>query len=309
MRVLVTGGAGFIGSHVVDRLLADGHEVSVVDNLSAGRPSHVTRPATLHVCDLRSPRLEAVFADARPQAVVHVAAQASVARSVADPLLDASVNLLGTLGLLTACQRWGVTRVVYTSTGGAAYGDTDVMPTPEDHPTNATSPYGVSKVAAERYLDCWAGLTGLSVLTVRLANVYGPRQNPLGEAGVIAIFAYRLLRGEGCVINGDGAQTRDYVFVGDVAEAIARGLERPETQGVVNIGTGLETSVNELYERLARAIGTDRPATHAPAKPGEQRRSVLDPTRAKMLLGWTPTVSLDDGLQRTVAAFRAEVSA
>jgi len=308
MRVLVTGGAGFIGSHVVERLLADGHEVSVVDNCSAGRPSYVARPATLHVCDLRSPRLEAVFADARPQAVVHVAAQASVGRSVTDPVVDASVNILGTLGLLTACRRWGVTRVVYTSTGGAAYGDTEVVPTPEDHPTNATSPYGVSKVAAERYLECWAGLTGLSVLTFRLANVYGPRQNPRGEAGVIAIFVYRLLRGEGCVINGDGGQTRDYVFVGDVAEAIARSLERPETRGVVNIGTGLETSVNEVYERLARAIGIDCPATHAPAKPGEQRRSVLDPTRAKMLLGWTPTVSLDDGLQRTVAAFRAEVS-
>ncbi len=309
MRVLVTGGAGFIGSHVVDRLLTDGHEVSVVDNLSAGRRSFVTRPAALHVCDLRSPRLEAVFADARPQAVVHVAAQASVARSVADPLLDASVNLLGTLGLLTACRRWGVARVVYTSTGGAAYGDTEVLPTPEDHPTNASSPYGVSKVAAERYLECWAGLTGLSVLTLRLANVYGPRQNPLGEAGVIAIFAYRLLRGEVCVINGDGAQTRDYVFVGDVAEAIARGLEHPEARGVANIGTGLETSVNELYDRLARTVGVDRAATHAPAKPGEQRRSVLDPTRAKMLLGWTPTISFDEGLQRTVAAFRAEISA
>jgi UDP-glucose 4-epimerase len=309
MRVLITGGAGFIGSHVVDRLLADGHDVSVVDNLSAGQRAFVAGPAALHVCDLRSPRLEAVFAAARPQAVVHVAAQASVARSVADPLLDASVNVLGTLALLTTCQRWGVARVVYTSTGGAAYGDTEVLPTPEEHPTNAASPYGVSKVAAERYLECWSGLAGASVLTLRLANVYGPRQNPLGEAGVIAIFTYRLLRDEGCVINGAGAQTRDYVFVGDVAEAVARGLERPEARGVANIGTGLETSVNELYERLARAVGVDRSATHAPAKPGEQRRSVLDPTRAKMLLGWTPTVSLDDGLQRTVAAFRAEVSA
>ena len=307
MRVLVTGGAGFIGSHVVDRLIADGHEVSVIDNLSTGRRAFVRPPATLHGCDLRSPRLDDVFAGARPQAVVHVAAQASVTRSVIDPVLDASVNVLGTVALLAACQRHRVGRVIYTSTGGAAYGDTDVLPTPEDHPMNATSPYGVTKVAAERYLDCWSGLSGVPALTLRLANIYGPRQNPLGEAGVIAIFTHRLLRGEGCLVNGDGTQTRDYVFVGDVAEAVARGLERTEARGAANIGTGLETSVNELHERLARAVGVDRAAAHGPAKPGEQRRSVLDPARAKMLLGWTPTVSLDEGLQRTVAAFRADV--
>jgi UDP-glucose 4-epimerase len=307
MRILVTGGAGFIGSHVTDRLLADGHEVHVVDNLSTGRRELVAAGAVFHACDIRSAALEAVFAGTRPEAVVHVAAQASVSRSVVDPLLDASVNVLGTIALLAACRRGGVPRVVYTSTGGAAYGDTNVLPTPEDHPMNATSPYGVTKVAAERYLECWAGLTGVSTLTLRLANIYGPRQNPLGEAGVVAIFTHRLLRGEGCVINGDGAQTRDYVFVGDVADAIARSLDRPDARGAVNIGTGLETSVNELYDRLARTVGTSRSATHAPAKPGEQRRSVLDPTRAKMLLGWTPTVSLDAGLERTVAAFRAEL--
>ena len=307
MRILVTGGAGFIGSHVVDRLLADGHEISVVDNLSTGRRELVAAGAALHVCDLRSAALDAVFAGTRPEAVVHVAAQASVARSVVDPLLDAGVNVLGTVALLAACQRWRVARVVYTSTGGAAYGDTNVLPTPEDHPTNATSPYGVTKVAAERYLECWSGLTGVPTLTVRLANIYGPRQNPLGEAGVIAIFTHRLLRDEGCVINGDGGQTRDYVFVGDVADAIVRGLERPEARGAVNIGTGVETSVNELYARLARTVGVSRAATHAPAKPGEQRRSVLDPTRAKMILGWTPATSLDTGLEHTVNAFRAEL--
>jgi UDP-glucose 4-epimerase len=306
VRVLVTGGAGFIGSHIVDRLIGDGHAVTVVDNLSAGQETNVNRAATLRVCDLRSPRLHAVVAEARPEAVIHVAAQAAVARSVVDPAFDASVNVVGTLVLLEASRRAGVQRIVYTSTGGAAYGDTDVLPTPEDHPTRATSPYGVSKVTAERYLECWAGLTGGRVLSLRLANVYGPRQNPLGEAGVIAIFCFRLLRGESCVVNGDGEQTRDYVYVGDVAEAAARALTRPEATGVANIGTGIATSVNELYRRLARAARVPRPAVSGPPRPGEQRRSVLDAARAKTLLGWTPATALDEGLARTFAWFERE---
>lgn len=309
MRILVSGGAGFVGSHVVDRLLADGHAVDIVDNLSSGRRERVDGRARLHVCDLRSARLDAVFAEARPEAIVHVAAQAAVARSVIDPLLDASVNVLGTVALLEAGRRAGVRRAIYTSTGGAAYGDTDVVPTPEDHPTRATSPYGVSKVAAERYLECWAGLTGASALTLRLANVYGPRQDPKGEAGVVAIFSHRLLRGEACLVNGDGEQTRDYVYVEDVAEAVSRAVARPSVTGVANIGTGLETTVNALYARLARLAGVTRPAAHGPAKPGEQRRSVLDASRARALLDWTPATSLDDGLARTLTCFKAEPGA
>ncbi|MGH7323633.1 MAG: NAD-dependent epimerase/dehydratase family protein [Candidatus Rokuibacteriota bacterium] len=308
MRILVTGGAGFIGSHILDRLVRDGHTVTAVDNLSTGRETNVNPAARLVVADIRSGRLPAVVAEARPDAVVHVAAQAAVARSVLDPVFDASVNVLGTLNLLEASRGAGVRRVVYTSTGGAAYGDTDVLPTPEDHPAQATSPYGVSKVAAERYLECWAGLTGGSVLSLRLANVYGPRQNPLGEAGVIAIFSHRLVRGEPCLVNGDGEQTRDYVFVEDVADAVARAVARAEAPGVVNVGTGIQTSVNDLYRRLARAADVARAAVHGPAKPGEQRRSVLDPSRAKALLGWTPTTSLDAGLTRTLAYFRDAIA-
>ena len=304
MKILVTGGAGFIGSHVVDRLVADGHRIVAVDNLSTGRTEVVNPAATLLVEDLRSDRLDAVVAAERPEAVVHIAAQAPVSRSVAEPLDDASVNMLGTIALLAAAQRVGIRRVVYTSTGGAGYGDTDVIPTPEDHPARPSSPYGVSKVAAERYLDCWSGLTGVPALTLRLANIYGPRQNPAGEAGVIAIFCDRLVRGEECVVNGDGEQTRDYVFVGDVAEAVARAIAQPDATGVLNVGTGIETTVNELYRRLAAAAGVERPARQAPPRPGEQRRSVLDASRAKQHLGWTPLVRLEEGLSQTLAYFQ-----
>lgn len=306
MRILVTGGAGFIGSHVVDRLLADGYAVDVVDNLTTGRRERVDSRARLHICDLRDSRLDAVFTEARPDTLVHVAAQAAVSRSVTDPCLDASVNVLGTIALLEACRRHGVDRAIYTSTGGAGYGDTNVLPTPEEHPLRPSSPYGISKVTAERYLECWAALTGGRGLTLRLANIYGPRQDPAGEAGVIAIFTSRLLTGVPCVVNGDGEQTRDYVYVGDVADAVARAVVSDDVTGVANIGTGVETTVNELYRRLARLTSVSRAAEHGSAKPGEQRRSLLDAARAKALLGWHAVTPLDEGLAQTVAWFRKE---
>ena len=309
MKILVTGGAGFVGSHVVDRLIADGHAVDVLDNLTTGTRDRVHPGARLHVCDLRDARLDAVVGTAKPEAVIHIAAQAAVPRSVADPIFDASVNVLGSIALLEACRRAAVRRVLYTSTGGAGYGDTSVLPTPEDHPLRPASPYGVSKTTAERYLECWAGLTGGRPLTLRLANVYGPRQDPAGEAGVIAIFTSRLLSGASCIVNGDGEQTRDYVYVGDVADAVARGVILQDATGVANIGTGAETTVNELYRRLARLAGVHQAAEHAPAKPGEQRRSVLDATRAKTLLGWSARTTLDEGLTQTVQWFRKELRA
>jgi UDP-glucose 4-epimerase len=237
-----------------------------------------------------------------PDAIVHLAAQASVVRSVADPVFDASVNIVGTLGLLEAARHTGIGRVVYVSTGGAAYGDTDALPTPEDHPIRSTSPYGISKTTAERYLECWAELTGRHVCVLRLANVYGPRQQPHGEAGVVAIFVHRLLAGQPCVINGDGEQTRDYVYVEDVADSVSRALAASTPWMVVNVGTGRETSVNALHQALGRLLGEPRRAVHGPARPGEQRRSALDPSRAQRILGWTATTSLEVGLRRTLAA-------
>jgi len=308
VRILVTGGAGFVGSHVVDRLVDDGHAVEVLDNLSTGRRERIHPKARLHVCDLRDARLDPAIATARPDAVVHVAAQAAVSRSVIDPRFDASINVLGTIALLEACRPTGVRRVINISTGGAGYGDTDILPTPEDHPSRPSSPYGVSKTAAERYVDCWAGLTGARALTLRLANVFGPRQDPAGEAGVVAIFAARLLADHRCLVNGDGEQTRDYVFVLDVADAVSRAVVSPDAVGAANIGTGTETTVNDIYRHLAQLTGVTVPAEHGPARPGEQRRSVLDATRAKKELGWSAATPLREGLRQTVAWFRKELS-
>jgi UDP-glucose 4-epimerase len=248
-----------------------------------------------------------VFERERPDVLSHHAAQTAVRRSVEDPVFDAQVNIVGSLNLLVCCQQVGVRRVVYASSGGAVYGDTDMLPTPEDHPARPASPYGVSKLAVERYLACWATLYGIQTVSLRYANVYGPRQSPHGEAGVVAIFSHQLLSGLPLTINGDGRQTRDYVYVGDVAEANLRALATPEPSAVFNIGTGFETSVLALFDRLRNVTGAPRERVeHGPAKIGEQRRSAVDPTLAKERLGWMPRVGLDEGLARTVEYFRRQ---
>lgn len=306
MRILVTGGAGFIGSHVVDQFVAAGHRVSIVDNLATGRRDRVHPEARLHVMDLRSARLADVFEAERPEAVAHLAAQAVVARSVADPVFDASVNILGGLKLLECCRRAGVRRIIYSSSGGAAYGDTDVLPTPEDHPTLPLSPYGISKITVEQYLRAWGGIAGWSAISLRYANVYGPRQDGSGEAGVVAIFCHRLLTGQAPVIHGDGEQTRDYVYVEDVAAANLRALECAGVTGSVNIGTGVETSVNEIFRALAMRAAVAVTPIFGPPRPGEQRRSCLSPALARRALGWAPAVSLVDGLSQTLEFFKKE---
>ena len=306
MKVLVTGGAGFIGSHVADTFIRAGHAVAIVDDLSTGNRAWLNPKATFHAMDIRSGQLAEVFAAERPEAVVHLAAQASVGRSVADPAFDASVNIGGGLNLLDCCRRFGVRRMIYSSSGGAGYGDTDVIPTPEEHPTRPASPYGVSKVAMEQYVDALGALWGMAGISLRYANVYGPRQNPDGEAGVVAIFCRRLVQGQALVINGDGLQTRDFVHVDDVAAANLLALERADVTGPVNIGTGVETSVNATCDALRAAAGASADAVHAPARPGEQRRSCLSPRLAERVLGWRPTVPLGDGLIQTLDHFREE---
>ncbi len=306
MKILVTGGAGFIGSHVVDGFIGAGHAVVIVDNLATGNRAWVHPRARFYPVDLRSARLGDVFAAERPEVVAHLAAQAAVGRSVTDPVFDASVNVLGGLNLLECCRRFGVQRIIYSSSGGAGYGDTDVLPTPEDHPTFPMSPYGITKVTMEHYVSAWGSIFGISGVSLRYANVYGPRQNPQGEAGVVAIFCHRLLTGQTPVINGDGEQTRDYVYVEDVAAANLRALERPEVTGAVNVGTGVETSVNAVYKGLLTASSLRVAPQHGPPRPGEQRRSCLSPALAKRVLDWAPTVGLADGLKRTFDFFQTQ---
>jgi UDP-glucose 4-epimerase len=308
LKVLVTGGAGFIGSHVADRLLADGHEVVIIDDLSTGHVEHLPARARFYQMDVHSPWLDEFFKIERPEAVVHQAAQASVRRSVEDPVFDASVNVLGTAALLQASVAHGVRRFLFASTGGAIYGDTDALPTPEDAPAVPVSPYGASKLSAEVYLRTFHALHGLSFAALRYANVYGPRQDPHGEAGVVAIFSQRLLRGEPARITGDGKQTRDFVFVGDVADANARALVS-ETIGAFNVGTGIETDINRIFALLKRLTGSAQPEEHGPSLPGEQRRSVIDPRKIEKVMGWKPRTSLEAGLSATVQYFRGAPAA
>ncbi len=304
MRVLLTGGAGFIGSHVADQLLERGHEVAVVDDLSTGRRENVPEDARFYEADIRTGCPE-VFEEFGPEALCHQAAQMDVRRSVREPDFDAEVNVIGTVRLLQGCVDHGVRKVVFASTGGAVYGEQEVFPAPEDHPQYPISPYGVSKLAGERYLHFYDAQYGLEYAALRYSNVYGPRQDPHGEAGVVAIFCGNLAADRTSRINGSGEQTRDYVYVGDVARANVLALESPAPSGAYNIGTARETDVNELYEVLRSVSGKDLPPEHGPAKPGEQLRSVVDPARASKVLGWKPEVGLEEGLRETLRFFGA----
>jgi UDP-glucose 4-epimerase len=293
MRAIVTGGAGFIGSHVVEALLARGDEVHVLDDLSTGKRENVTASAELHLADIRAP--DAAFDASRPELVFHLAAQASVSVSVAKPAFDAEVNVLGTVAVLEAARRHGA-QVVFSSTGGAIYGECET-PATEDWERRPLSPYGTSKLAGEEYLAAWNRLHGTRHVALRYGNVYGPRQDPHGEAGVVAIFLRAVSDGRRPTIFGDGSQERDYVYVGDVARATLAATTLGG--GVLNVATGRPTSVLELVDAMGRATGRDIDPEHGPERLGDLRRSVLDPSLAERELGWRPEVELEDGLRET----------
>jgi UDP-glucose 4-epimerase len=301
-KVLVTGGAGFIGSHLVDRLVQEGFQVAVVDNLSSGRRKYLNPSASFHDVDLCDQALVEVFNDERPEVVFHLAAQVSVIRSLEEPAEDARNNVLGSLNLLYQCQRFGVSRFIYSSTGGAIYGEPQNLPCTEADPVRPKSPYGASKASVESYVHCYGFLTGFRYTILRYGNVYGPRQDPEGEAGVIAIFPKRMLDGKSVVIYGDGDQERDFVYVSDVAEANVTALRQEENE-VYNIGSGKGTRVNEVFERLAELTNYRSNPTYEPARKGEVYKIYLEVRKAQERLGWVPTVNLEKGLALTVESF------
>jgi len=308
MRILVTGGAGFIGSHTVDALVASGAgEVSVLDDFSTGKREQVNAKATLYQTDLRdAAAVGSVVEQARPEVIFHLAAQMDVRRSVADPAFDAQVNLVGFLNLIESARKHGLKRVIFSSTGGAIYGEQDEFPCSEEHPRRPLSPYGVAKLATEAYLFFYKVEYGIDYLALRFGNVYGPRQDPHGEAGVVAIFCGRILDGKPVTIYGDGTQTRDYVYVGDVVRAVAAAAKSSASGIALNIGTGVETNVNDLYSTLAGIADFPTRAEHAAARPGEQKRSVISPARAERELGWRPEKKLADGLEETFKYFKQQ---
>lgn len=300
---MVTGGAGFIGSHIVDRYINEGNEVIIIDDLSTGKKENINPQARFHHIDIRDKGMEAIFEKERPEIVNHHAAQMDVRRSTENPAFDADVNIIGTINLLENSVKYGVKRFIFASSGGAIYGEQKDFPAGEEHQQFPLSPYGVSKLAGEKYIHYYSKNFGLRYISLRYSNVYGPRQNPEGEAGVVAIFIGRLLKGKEPVINGDGEQTRDYVYVDDVVEANISAT-RSETEGSFNIGTGIETSVNKILSNLIDITKVDIKGIHGPPKKGEQRISVLDCSKAIKSLGWKPKVTLEDGLRRTVLYFK-----
>ncbi len=306
MNVLLTGGAGFIGSHIGDMLIEEGHSVTVLDDLSSGKECNIPPGADFVKMDIRDKAVSKLWEEKKFDILVHLAAQMDVRRSVDDPVFDSNVNIGGTINLLEAGRENGLTKVVFTSTGGAGYDDNVPFPTPETSPARPVSPYGISKISTELYLRFYRKQYGISYIALRLANVFGPRQNPHGEAGVVAIFTKRMLTGEKAIIHGDGLQTRDYVYCKDVSRAVKLALSYDKSDSF-NIGTSKETNVVEIFHAVRKAADSDMEELHGPAMPGEVRRSVLDCSLAEKELNWKPLISMEQGMEETVEFFRRQL--
>ncbi len=306
MNILVTGGAGFIASHIVDAFIENGHNVTIIDNLTTGREENINPEAKFYKVDIRDD-LTKIFEKGNFDVINHHAAQIDVRRSVTDPIYDAGVNIIGTLNLLQNAVKFGVKKFMFASTGGAVYGEQDYFPADENHKQQPLSPYGISKLAVEKYLYFYKEVHGLKYTILRYANIYGPRQNPLGEAGVVCIFLDKILAGDQPIINGNGEQTRDYVYVKDVVKANLLTLNEEESE-IYNVGTGIETSVNELFKLINQNFNNSIKEVHGPAKPGEQMRSVITSEKIFKKFGWKPSTKLEDGLKETIDYYKSLAS-
>lgn len=311
MQILISGGAGFIASHLTDKLIEQGHQVVVIDNLSTGRKENLNLKAKFYKIDICDSKISQIFQEEKPDIVFHFAAQIDVRKSVKDPIPDAKINILGSLNILQNFisinqlnqHKSAAPKIIFASSGGAIYGDTDVIPTPETHLENPESPYGITKLTVEKYLNFYKKTFGLDYIVLRLANIYGPRQNSKGEGGVIAIFCDKMLKDEQPTINGDGEQVRDFVYVDDAVRSALLGMES-EKSGVYNIGTGKETSINEIFRRIKELTNSNYKEVYGPAKQGEQKRSCLDYSKAKKELNWQPKYNLEEGLKETIEWFK-----
>lgn len=299
MKILVTGGAGFIGSWIVDRLISRGDEVIIIDNLSTGKERNINKSAKFYKLDIQDPKIEEIFKTNKIDIVNHHAAQIDVRKSVIDPILDININVIGGINLLKLCVKYNVKKFIFASSGGTVYGEQNFYPTAEDHPTKPISPYGINKLTIEHYLHYYYTIHNLNYISLRYANIYGPRQDPFGEAGVVAIFINKILSKKQPIINGDGEQTRDYTYIDDVVDANILAMNS-DAIGVFNIGTGIETSVNKLFSIILDIMKVNVKEIHGPPKEGEVRRSCLDYTQAKKILNFNPKIEIKDGIKKTV---------
>ena len=306
MKIIITGGAGFIGSHIADRLIAKGAAVTVIDNLSTGFESNINASAKFIRADITDfKNIEKIFIDERPDIIYHLAAQIDVRKSVSDPMFDAQTNIMGTLNLINLSAAHKIKKFIFSSTGGAIYGDTDIRPTPESHPEWPLSPYGIAKLTADKFLNYYNEISGFKYVSLRYGNVYGPRQNPHGEAGVVAIFLNKMLKNEQPVINGDGEQTRDYVYVEDVVKANILALENENIDkvGIYNVGTSVEISVNDLFKEINKNFDNKYEEVHGPAKLGEQKTSCLSYEKIKKDMNFIPKTDFSEGIKETYKWF------